>query len=96
MYVVIHPTFNQQDTIIKYNKTEIVQDINNIQHPIARELLLKHNIKGVEITSMADVLSGTGLSTSSAYTVGLINALHNYKDELYSQAQIAEEACDLN
>lgn len=44
---------------------------------------------------MADVLSGTGLSTSSAYTVGLINALHNYKDELYSQAQIAEEACDL-
>lgn len=44
---------------------------------------------------MADVLSGTGLSTSSAYTVGLINALHNYKDELYSQSQIAEEACDL-
>ena len=52
-------------------------------------------MSGVEITSMADVLSGTGLSTSSAYTVGLINALHNYKDELYSQAQIAEEACDL-
>lgn len=95
MYIVLHPTFNQQDTIIKYNKTEIVQDIHNIQHPIARELLLKHHIKGVEITSMADVLSGTGLSTSSAYTVGLINALHNYKDELYSQAQIAEEACDL-
>lgn len=44
---------------------------------------------------MADVLSGTGLSTSSAYTVGLINALYNYKDEYYSQAQIAEEACDL-
>lgn len=95
MYVVIHPTFNQQDTIIKYNKTEIVQDIHNIRHPIARELLLKHNVKGVEIASMADVLSGTGLSTSSAYTVGLINALHNYKNELYSQAQIAEEACDL-
>lgn len=95
MYIVLHPTFNEQDTIIKYNKTEIVKDINNIQHPIARELLKKNNVSGVEVTSMADVLSGTGLSTSSAYTVGLINALHEYKGEYYSQAQIAAEACDL-
>lgn len=95
MYIVLHPTFNKQNTIVKYNKTEIVQNVKDIQHPIARELLLKHEVSGVEITSMADVLSGTGLSTSSAYTVGLINALHNYKDELYSQSQIAEEACDL-
>ena len=95
MYIVLHPTFNEQDTIVKYNKTEIVQDVNNIQHPIARELLKKNNVSGVEITSMADVLSGTGLSTSSAYTVGLLNALHSYKNEYYSQAQIAEEACDL-
>ena len=95
MYIVLHPTFNKEDTIIKYNKTEIVRDIKDIQHPIARELLLKHNVNGIEVTSMADVLSGTGLSTSSAYTVGLINALHNYKNEYYSQAQIAAEACDL-
>ena len=95
MYIVLHPTFNKKDTIIKYNKTEIVKNVADIQHPIARELLLKHNISGIEVTSMADVLSGTGLSTSSAYTVGLLNALHNYKDEYYSQAQIAEEACDL-
>lgn len=95
MYIVLHPTFNKEDTIIKYNKTEIVKNVRDIQHPIARELLLKHNVSGIEVTSMADVLSGTGLSTSSAYTVGLINALHTYKDEYYSQAQIAEEACDL-
>lgn len=94
MYIVLHPTFNNEDTIIKYNKTEIVQDINNIQHPIARELLKLHGLSGVEITSMADVLSGTGLSTSSAYTVGLLNAIHSYKNEYYSQAQIAEEACE--
>ena len=95
MYIVLHPTFNKEDTIVKYNKTEIVKDVKNIQHPIARELLLKHKVNGIEITSMADVLSGTGLSSSSAYTVGLINALHNYKNEYYSQSQIAEEACDL-
>ena len=94
MYIVLHPTFNREDTIVKYNRTEIVQDINNIQHPIARELLKLHDLSGVEITSMADVLSGTGLSTSSAYTVGLLNAIHSYKNEYYSQAQIAEEACE--
>lgn len=94
MYIVLHPTFNNEDTIIKYNKTEIVQDVNNIQHPIARELLKLHGLSGVEITSMADVLSGTGLSTSSAYTVGLLNAIHSYKNEYCSQAQIAEEACE--
>lgn len=94
MYIVLHPTFNREDTIIKYNRTEIVQDVNNIQHPIARELLKLHDLSGVEITSMADVLSGTGLSTSSAYTVGLLNAIHSYKNEYYSQAQIAEEACE--
>ena len=95
MYIVLHPTFNQESTIIKYNKTEIVKNIHDIQHPIARELLLKHNIKGVEITSMADVLSGTGLSTSSAYTVGLISALYYYQGITPSKKRIAEEACDL-
>ena len=95
MYIVLHPTFNQDDTIIKYHKTEIVKNIQNIQHPIARELLKLHKLNGVEIASMADVLSGTGLSTSSAYTVGLLNAIHTYQGEYYSQAQIAEEACNL-
>ena len=94
MYIVLHPTFDKK-TIIKYNKTEIVDLIEDIQHPIARQVLLNHNIKGVEVTSMADVLSGTGLSTSSAYTVGLINALYNYKGHQPSKSLIAAEACSV-
>lgn len=92
MYIVLHPTFDGK-TIIKYNKTEIVDNVNDIQHPIAREVLRYHEVKGVEITSMADVLSGTGLSTSSAYTVGLINALYEYLDIHKTQEDIAQEAC---
>lgn len=95
MYVSIHPTFNRNETVIKYSNTETVNDIRQIKHPIARQLLLDHKIDGVEIVSTADIPSGTGLSTSSAYTVGLIHALHAFKGKYCSQERIAREACEL-
>lgn len=95
MYVVIHPTFNRKDTVIKYNKAETVRSVREIQHPIARQLLLDHKMEGVEIVSTADIPSGTGLSTSSAYTVGSIHALYAFQGKFCSQERIAREACEL-
>ncbi len=95
MYVVIHPTFNRDETIIKYSRTETVRNCREIQHPIARQLLLDHNLSGVEIVSTADIPSGTGLSTSSAYTVGLIHAIYAYQGKFCSQERIAREACEV-
>lgn len=95
MYVVIHPTFNNQETVVKYNKTETVLDPRHIQHPIARQLLLDNKLSGVEIISTADIPSGTGLSSSSAYTVGLIHAINAYRGKYYSQKKIAYKACEL-
>ncbi len=95
MYITIHPSFNRDETIIKYSRTETVRDVRKIQHSIARQLLLDYNISGVEITSTADIPSGTGLSTSSAYTVGLINALNAFSGKYYSQEKIARRACEL-
>ena len=93
MYVSIHPTFDRKITSIKYSKAENVEDVRQIQHPIARQLLLDYKVSGVEINSIADVPSGTGLSSSSAYTVGLINLLKAYTGKYASQAKMAEEAC---
>jgi D-glycero-alpha-D-manno-heptose-7-phosphate kinase len=95
MYITIHPSFNRNETAIKYSKTEIVKNIENLKHPIARRLLQDYNLSGVEITSTADVPSGTGLSTSSAYAVGLIHALNAFTGKYRSQESIAEEACEL-
>lgn len=95
MYVSIHPTFNRLETCVKYSKTEIVHDVRKIQHPIARQLLLDHRVSGVEIVSTADIPSGTGLSTSSAYTVGLINALNAFNGKYASQEKIAAQACSV-
>lgn len=95
MYVTIHPSFNRELTTIKYSQTENVYDVSKIRHPIARRLLQDYRLSGVEITSTADVPSGTGLSTSSAYTVGLIYALNAFIGKYRSQEWIAEKACEL-
>jgi D-glycero-alpha-D-manno-heptose-7-phosphate kinase len=95
MYITIHPSFNREMTSIKYSQTENVTDIREIKHPIAKQLLLDYDIKGIEVSSTADVPAGTGLSTSSAFTVGLINALTVFKGEYVSQEAIAKRACEI-
>jgi D-glycero-alpha-D-manno-heptose-7-phosphate kinase len=93
MYIMLHPSFEENTTAIKYSKTEIVHDINLIQHPIVKQVLLDYGIKGIEIASMADIPSGTGLASSSAFTVGLLHAANVYKGKFKSQQDLAEEAC---
>lgn len=95
MYVMVHPTFNREETIVKYSKTEIVKNVNELHHEIAREKLIELGLSGVEIVSTSDIPSGTGLSSSSAYSVGLIHALSAFQGKLYSQEKIAEKACEL-
>ena len=85
MYIAIHPSFQENETIIKYSKTEIVNNTNKIEHPIVKQCLKDNNVSGVEITSIADIPQGTGLGSSSSFTVGLINALHCYKREFISK-----------
>lgn len=95
MYIALHPSFDKNTTILKYSKTERVNDINKIEHNIFRECLKREGIEGVEITSMADIPQGTGLGSSSSFTVGLIKNLKCYKREYISKEEIAVYACDI-
>ena len=95
MYIVIHPYFHDKIRL-KYSKTEDVENINDIQHPIVRECLRKVKLEtGVEIASFADVPAGTGLGSSSAFTVGLLNALYAYKGKVVPKERLAAEACEI-
>lgn len=95
MYIVIHPYFHDKIRL-KYSKTEDVENVDEIQHPIVRECLRKVKLeKGVEIASFADVPAGTGLGSSSAFTVGLLNALYAYKGKVVSKEMLAAEACEI-
>lgn len=93
MYIVSHQSFDLGQTVLKYSETEIVTDINQIKHKIFRECLKQENVEGIEIASIADVPQGTGLGSSSAFTVGLLNNLKCYKREYATKHELAEAAC---
>jgi len=92
VYILVNERF--EDSIrVSYSKTEIANNISDIEHPIVREALRYVGInQGLEIVSVADLPSNTGLGSSSSFTVGLLNALHTFRRESISPAQLAEEA----
>jgi len=93
MHITIHPSFDLHTTVLKYSKTETVKDFREIEHPIFRQCLQNLNISGVEITSTADVPAGTGLGSSSSFTVGLLHSLYCYRGTFVSKERLAREAC---
>lgn len=95
VYVALHPSFNKQTITLKYSKTEEVGDFDEIEHKYFKVMLKDYDIKGVEITSMADIPAGTGLGSSSAFTVAVLKALKAYKKKSYSTYALACEACDV-
>lgn len=95
MYVIIHPYFHDKIRL-KYSKTEDVNHIDEIEHPIIKACLKKVKIEtGIEIASFADIPAGTGLGSSSSFTVGLLNALYAYKGKMVSKKRLAVEACEI-
>ena len=95
MYISVHPSFNRSQTVLKYSKTEAVTDIADIEHQYFRQVLSNLQISGVELVSTADIPSGTGLGSSSSFTVGLLHSLYCYKGKYVSRERLASEACDV-
>lgn len=95
VYLAVHKYFYPNQTLLKYSKTELVDNYNDIKHPIFRECLKMLDLHGLDISSMADVPAGTGLGSSSSFTVSLLNVLHAYKREAVSTEYLASTACDI-
>ena len=96
MYVTVHQKFDG-GIRVAYSKTEEVSNIDDIGHPLVKESLKALGVLGgVEITSTADIpAKGTGLGSSSSYTVGLLTALHAYTCKNIPTAHLAELACNI-
>lgn len=96
IYISVNRKFDGKFRI-SYSKTENVDTIAEIEHDIVRKALYAHDIQtGLEITSVSDIPgNGTGLGSSSAFTVGLVRALG--RNELPSiiaeRAYKIERAC---
>lgn len=93
MYITINDRFDATYRL-SYSKTEICKSIDEIEHPIFKAVLAKHapTKAGLEIISMADIPSGTGLGSSSSFTVGLIHALKAHLGTYQTAEQLASEA----
>ena len=95
MYLSLHDYFYKDKIILKYSCTEEVQNYDEIRHKYFQQCLRDFGIKGVAISSMADIPAGTWLGSSSAFTVGLLQLLHTYKGEYVSKYKLAKDACDI-
>jgi hypothetical protein len=94
-YISIHPYFNENQTVLKYSENELVDSPDQIKHRIFRQVLTDMGIHGVEISSTADIPGGTGLGSSSTFTVGLLNSLNCYKGKFVSKDKLAKLACEV-
>lgn len=96
MYICVNRKFDGRIRL-SYARTEEVDSPQDIQHPLVREALQLVGVNGgIEIASMADIPSrGSGLGSSSTYTVGLLNALYAYRRQYVSKATLAAQACEI-
>jgi D-glycero-alpha-D-manno-heptose-7-phosphate kinase len=95
IYLSMHRYFTNSKYFLKYSKNELVDSLNEIKHPIIREVFSYFDIKGVDFNSSADLPSGTGMGSSSAFTSGLINLCCQFKGIYLSKEAIANLACKI-
>jgi len=95
-FAIVHQYFNERKYHLKYARSEMTDTLDDVQHPLLREAMRMQKIEpGIEVTSVADIPSGTGLGSSSSFAVALLNALYAHRSIFASKEQLAREACQL-
>lgn len=96
VHVIVSPRF-EGDFRIGYSRTEIRERVDEIQHDLVREALRRTGLtRGLDVLTRADVPgNGTGLGSSSAVTVGLLNAFYAYRGVHRAPEELAREACEI-
>jgi D-glycero-alpha-D-manno-heptose-7-phosphate kinase len=95
VYLSMHEYFERQGCILKYSEIEKPRTADEIQHRIIQQVFRDLSIDRVDFNSSADVPAGTGMGSSSAFTVGLLNLCYAYRGEYVSRARLAELACEI-
>ena len=95
IYLSMHRYFYDNQSLIKYSSTENVNSIDEIKHNIIREVFRLFKINDVDFNSTADIPSGTGMASSSAFTVGLINLCSAFLGQNLPNHELAKLACEI-
>ena len=96
VYVTVMRPFTE-GIYLKYSGIENVSLVNEVQHPIIRESLKLFNLKTpqIEITTLADIPSGTGLGSSGSFTTALLKGMHAHLRKNITTSELAELACNI-
>jgi D-glycero-alpha-D-manno-heptose-7-phosphate kinase len=96
VYVTVMRPFTE-GIYLKYSEIEHSKKIMDVKHPIIREVLRELNLKTpqIEITTLADIPSGTGLGSSGSFTTALIKALFAHYKRNIHPLELAELACKI-
>src|SRR6185295_5390486 len=90
VYITVNKKFDERIRV-SYSKTEDAGTVDRVKHPLVRESMKLLGLDGgLEISSIADIPArGSGLGSSSTFTVGLLHALHAYAGRYASAEQLA-------
>ena len=94
-YVMLkHADFIKCRYVIRYHKTESLNTIKKIKHPVVREVLNKYNKRkeGIEINHFSDLPGRSGIGSSSAFTVSMLNLVNHYNGERLSKIDLAKKS----
>jgi D-glycero-alpha-D-manno-heptose-7-phosphate kinase len=96
VFVIVKERFDQKIRV-GYTRTELVENVEDLQHDLVREALKISGVDSqIEIGTLADIpSSGSGLGSSSAVSVGVLNALHTYRNNPMSHEMLARQACEI-
>lgn len=96
MYISTHTYFEADEYRLKYSKTETVKKVSEVQHPILRTAFEMLDVPaGIELSSIADIPAGTGMGSSSTFTVGVLHNLLTRKNQFADKDRLAEMACQI-
>tara|TARA_B100000965_G_scaffold296943_1_gene255161 strand:- start:3109 stop:4104 length:996 start_codon:yes stop_codon:yes gene_type:complete len=96
MYICMNRPSADDLIRLKYSISESVESVEDLKHDIAKACLQRVKISSrIEVASLSDIPAGSGLGSSSTYTVGLLNALYSLKGEYKSLEFLADEACKI-
>lgn len=95
VFIVGHPFTHREGILLKYSQTEDVRQPQDLRHPIAREVLSRYQVTDMDIAVMSDVPAGTGLGSSSSFTVAFLAFVRHACGFPSTPVDLAREACEI-
>ena len=95
VYLFVNKFYDPNKCLLKYSNVELVKQLDQIKHPLIRESLRFSKTWGLDINSIADIGSGTGLGSSSAFTLSLLKSLYFLNGKSITKNNLAYTACKI-